>query len=832
MYASGAGQGRIITGTVMDSLTHAPLQNVSIGIKNGGRGTITDAAGRFSLRADNGVQTLLVSTTGYQALALRLTADSAQEMAILLSKAYATLKDVIVNAKRGKYRNKDNPAVELIRQVIANKAKNGPGYYPCEAYNQYEKIRVLLDRPPLLAANDKVRVLKKYQFLFDNVDTTLVPGKTLLPVYLEEVSSENYYRKQPEKKKKVVLGRKSVNYGETIDMKAISATLNRMYEDINIYDNTISVFTMQFVSPVAELAPTFYMYFIQDTVVENGGKLVQLYFTPRNPEDLLFRGTLFITLDGNYAIRKVELEVGKHINLNYVRNFRVQQDFEKGPGDHYHLLSSDMVGFFSPFPKSKGFYGERVVTISQVSDTLLPDAILSGRQVDTLVTAAARPDSFWAAERHPPLRPTEAKAYTNTDSLLKMPSYHRLMDYLTLFTAGYKSAGKFDIGPIGSFYSFNPVEGKKFQFGGRSNTKLSTRYFTDSYIAYGVKDQRWKYYISGTYSLNHQSVYVFPFNYIQASFLHDTQNPGQEDIFAQGNTFLASFSRGDNSKWLYNNILRLSYVHELENHFSYIFGIKYWQQLPARSIAYIYEHSPNTFDTIQQIKTTQLFATLRWAPHEQFYQDKVSRRDIINKYPIITLQYARGIQGLFGGEYNYDALHLDVYKRWYLAPFGFSDINFEAGWLGGNLPFPLLIIQPANQSYFYSPNSYNLMNIEEFVSDHFTTVKLDHFFNGFFFNKVPLLKKLRLREVIAGKLLYGGVRDENNPDINPNQMKFPLTKGLPGTFVLGHAPYLEASVGIYNIFSVLRIDLVKRFTYLDHPNISATGVRVSTNFSF
>jgi hypothetical protein len=473
-----------------------------------------------------------------------------------------------------------------------------------------------------------------------------------------------------------------------------------------------------------------------------------------------------------------------------------------------------------------------MVSVSHFSDAPLGDSVFRGSQVDSLPEASYQLDSFWTRERPVPLSIAEAKTYANTDSLLRMRPYKRLMDLSTMLTAGYKSAGKFDIGPIGSFYSFNPVEGSKLLFGGRSNTKLSTRYYAESYLAYGFKDQRWKYYLSGTYSINNRSIYTYPFNYVNVSFLRDTRNPGEENIFAEGNGFLYSFSRGVNTKWLYNDIFRLSYIHEFGNHFSYDFGLKYWNQQPAGSIYYLYEPSPDQFDSIGQIKTTELSATLRWAPHEQFYQGKSYRSDIINQYPIITLQYAKGINGLFGGEYNYDAFHLNIYKRFYTAPFGYSDITLDAGYLGGNLPFPLLIIHPANQSYFYTENAYNLMNYEEFVSDHYAGINIDHFFNGFFFNKIPLLKKLRFREVIAGKLLYGGVRDENNPDKNPEQMKFPMTNGMTTTYALGSQPYLEASVGIYNILSIFRLDLVKRFTYLDHPDISGLGLRISGNFNF
>jgi hypothetical protein len=825
-----AAQIKTITGTVIDSATHGFLQNVSINAKKGTSGALTDAEGKFRINVDKATQKLLFTITGYHPLVFPLTDHVLQNITISLSRDYTLLEDVVFNGKRGKYRNKNNPAVDLIREVIANKSKNGPGAYSFASFDQYEKMQVLMDKS--FGSVLKNGLMKPFHFFFENADTIKVPGKSLSSVYLQEILSKNYYQKSPERKKKIVTGRKSVDFGPWLDMKGISIALNRLYQEINIYDNSISVFTIQFISPIADLAPGFYMYYIQDTVVESGVKLIKLRFAPRNPEDLLFEGTLYITLDGNYAIRKAELGVNRKINLNYVREFRVSQDFEKGPTERYYLADSRMLAYFSPLPKGPIVYGERVVSTSNLSDTVLGNSVFTGIPIDSLPQASHQIDSFWTAQRPIPLSHAEARTYINTDSLLNLRSYHRLMDIATMLTAGYKSAGKFEIGPIGSFYSFNPVEGSKFLFGGRTTTRLSTRYYGESYLAYGLKDQRWKYYLNGTFSINNHSIYTYPFNYIQASFVRDTRNPGEENIFAEGNGFLYSFSRGDNTKWLYNDIFKLTYIHEFGNHYSYDFGMKYWNQQPAGSIYYVYEPSPDLFDSIRQIKTSELSLTLRWAPHEQFYQGKSTRSDIINKYPIITIQYAKGINGLFDGEYNYDALHLNIYKRCYLAPLGYSDITLDAGYLRGNLPFPLLIIHPANQSYFYQESAYNLMNYEEFVSDHYIGVNIDHFFNGFFFNKIPLFKKLRLREVIAAKILYGGVRDENNPDKNPEQMKYPVTNGLTSTYTLGNQPYLEASVGIYNILSIVRLDLVKRFTYLNHADISGLGLRISGNFNF
>ena len=824
-----AAQTRLIRGTVLDSASHQPVANASVTLPNGRRGVLTDAKGNFSYPADKPALKLAVSAMGFASVTVTVGEHRAEPLIIYLPKTFELLQDVVVRRKL-KYHNKNNPAVELIRKVIANKAMNGPGADDYDAYRQYEKTRVLLDRIPRLLVDNLL--IKKYRFIFENKDTTVIPGKPLVPIYIEEVSSEKYYRKHPKADKKMVLGHKSVDYGEFLDMKGISAVINRLYEDINIYDNTIDAFTMQFMSPVADIAPTFYMYFIRDTVVEDGVKLIHLDFQPRNPEDLLFRGTLYITLDGNYAIRKADLGVAKHVNLNYVREFKVSQDFEKGPGDHYHLRSSDMIALFSVLPRSVGVVGERVVKVDGFSDAPVADSLFRGPAIDSSLNVEKKPDSFWRQGRPAPLTKMEATIYANTDSLVHMKSYHRLMDYATAFTAGYKSAGPLDVGPIGSFYTFDPPEGQRLKLGARTTPRLNTRYYGESYVAYGTKDNRWKYFGSATYAFNNKSIYTFPLHYLQVSYMNDARALGQENAFAVANNFFTSFSHGDNSKWLYSHLARVSYIQEFSSHFSYTLGMKYWQQAPTDSLHYIYKNMADQPDTVRRLTTGEISASIRWAPHETFIQNKAGRSDVVNRYPIITLQYAKGIRGLFGGQFNYDALHLNIYKRVYISPIGFSDVTLDAGWLGGNLPFPLLVIHPGNPSYFYTENAYNLMNIGEFVSDHYAGLNIDHFFNGFFFNKIPGLKRLRLREVIAGKILYGGLRDENNPAVNPNQMKFPLTNGLLSTYSLGSKPYVEASVGIYNIFTFFRLDLVKRFTYLDHPNISSFGLRISSNFNF
>jgi len=826
----GIGQNKVITGTVMDSITNAPLQNVSVRAKNAPNGSLTDAAGKFRLSVDQAARQVTFSNTGYKPFTLQLTGAQEQRYTIRLLSVFTRLKEVVVKYKKPKYRNKDNPAVELIRQVIAHKKSNQVTAYPFAAYREYEKLQLSLDNLPKRLINAKL--LKQFHFLFENVDTLKFPGKRLIPVYMSETLSDNYFRRHPEKKKTTIVGQKSVNYGEFIDMKGISNIVTRMYEPVNIYDNNISLFTTQFMSPVAEVAPTFYMYFIRDTVVEDGIPLVKLAFIPRNPDDLLFRGTLYVTLDGHYAIKKVELMVSPHVNLNFVREFKVTQGFQKDTSGRYFLTESDMIADFGLNANGAGVFGERAFSYTQFrAPAFLPDSLFKGPSLsqDGLPVKAA--DSVWAQGRTIPLTPAEAKAYTNIDSLVGMKSYKRIMDYATLSVAGYKQAGPFEIGPLSTFYSFNPVEGFKPRFGGRSTTRLSSRFYVEGYGAYGLKDEKWKYFMAGTYSFSNKTIYKYPFNYMRVSYLHDTRVPGQNDNLADQSSFL-SFKRGPNDKWLYNDIFNVQYIKEFGDHLSYDLHYKYWRQHPAGSIEYLYEQSPNQFDTVTELTTSELSATLRWAPHEQYYEGKVGRYPVANKYPIFAFTYAHGFKGLLGGEYNYDSYHLNIYKRVYLSPFGYSDVTFDAGYITGKLPFPLLQIPTANQSYAYFIDQYNLMNFEEFVTDHWAGVDIDHYFNGFFFNKIPLLKRLKLREVVEAKVLFGGTRAENDPDKNPDQMKFPTTNNVTSTFVLNGQPYIEASAGITNIFKVVRVDLVKRFTYLDHPQISSWGIRFRIKFDF
>jgi hypothetical protein len=827
-------QNTVITGVIMDAKEKDPMPYVTVLFKGTNIITRSDADGKFRISTSQGHTELQFSYVGYKTSFVTVKTGQTQDIIVNLEPESTSLKEVVVSAgKRPRYKNKANPAVELIRQVIDHKDQNRLESYNTVEYQQYE--RMMFSMSNLSDKFRNKRIFRKYQFLFDKQDSTKIGGKNILPVYMEEKLSQNYFQKSPDKKKSIILADKHVNFDNPlIDNKGLSQYFERMYADIDIYSNNISLVSNQFLSPIADASPTFYKFFITDTIKTQSPNLIELSFIPRNNTDLLFEGKIYITLDGRYAVQGAYLTVNKNINLNFVRDLEARLTFEKNAQNRYYLSKSNLiVDFGLNKNKGGGFTGERTVAFKNFK-TNIPQAqsVYEGGALVVAPDAAKHTDEFWVQNRVDTLSAANLKVYKNIDTLQKMTSFKKTMDVVTLLFAGYKDFGPFEVGPVNTFYSFNDVEGLRLRLGGRTTTALSKRYYFETYAAYGLKDEKWKYFLSSTYSLNNKSIYAFPQNYLRASFQRDTKIPGQELQFVQENNFLLSFKRGENDMLLYNDIYKFEYMKEFENHFSYNVSFRKWTQRPGGALYFnnLVNDAPNV---LGQLNTTELTVALRYSPHEKFYQGKLYRTPIIDKYPTFNLRYTAGLKGVLAGDYNYQNVNGSIDKRFYLSQLGYSDVTVEGGYIFGKVPFPLLTIHRANQTYAYQLNSYNLMNFMEFVSDHYASFNIDHNFNGFFFNKIPLLKKLKLREVASFKFLYGGIRAENNPAYDKSLLQFPVnTEGVQTTYTLSKEPYMEGSLGIGNIFKLLRVDVVKRFNYLDHPVVSPYGIRAMVKFDF
>ena len=550
-----------VKGFVKDAVTQEPLAFVSVYFQ-GGNGVTSNDDGSYSIQSNNSKYTTLIfSYTGYKKIIKKIIPGTEQTLNIDLETTNS-LSNVVIKTKRGKYKNKNNPAVELIDKVIANKEKNKITAYDFVQYQQYEKLGLSLTNKPEKIMNN--RLFKNYKFILENVDTTTLEGKALVPVYLEEKLSQNYYRKNPLKNKSYIQAEKKVNYGDLLDDNGITSYLKRLYADINIYDNNIVVLTSQFLSPIADMAPTFYRFYITDTVENNGIKLIRLNFMPRNTTDLLFKGVMYVTLDGNYGVQKINLSISKKANLNWARELKINQDFEKNADDgRYHVIKSTMIAEFSLRQNSSsGILGERTVSFKNfTANKPAPDSIYGGSDQVTLNIAGSNTDSFWIANRHQQLSNVEAKVYANIDSLKNMKSFKNTLKIATLLFSGYIKSGGFQLGNTNTFYSFNSLEGFRIKIGGRTTPEFNKHIYLEGYGGYGFKDEKYKYLIAGAYSFNGKSIYTYPLNYIKFTRQYETALPGQELVFAAEDNFLLSFKRGKTDKWFYQNSYKLEYVH-------------------------------------------------------------------------------------------------------------------------------------------------------------------------------------------------------------------------------------------------------------------------------
>lgn len=392
--------------------------------------------------------------------------------------------------------------------------------------------------------------------------------------------------------------------------------------------------------------------------------------------------------------------------------------------------------------------------------------------------------------------------------------------------------GIFEIGPVNTFYSFNPIEGTRLRFGGRTTPKFSNKLNFDTYVGYGFKDQNLKYYLSGTWSFTPHSIYEFPVKSLSMSYQNDTKIPGQDLQFIQEDNILLSIKRGVNDKLFYNKTFKTEHLNEFDNHFSYTLGYQFTKEAPGGNLYFNYTDFMSHYNDVKTINISEFYLKLRYAPNEMFYQGKSFRIPVISKYPVFELDINAGSK-LWANSYNYANVRLSISKRFYFSVLGYSDVEWEAGKIFGTVPYPLLDIHRANQTYSYQILSYNLMNFLEFVSDKYTSINIDHCFNGFFLNKIPLIRNLGLRENVTCKILWGSISNNNDPRQNANLFQFPVdANGKPITYTLDKVPYIEGSVGIGNIFKIFRVDLVKRFTYLDHQNISEIGLRMRFKFDF
>jgi hypothetical protein len=830
-----------IRGTVTDDKTKEPLPFVSIiFVGKPNIGISTDFDGKYDLQSQWGTNQIQFQYLGYETQVINIESGKSQVINAQLKQSAQQLKEVEIKGSR-KYRNKNNPAVELIRKVVEHKDKNRKEGFDFYSYDKYEKVEFDLNNITEEFKNKKY--MKKFQFVFNYVDTSELNGKPYLPLWFKESKSNVYYRKDPKEEKEYVYGTKQVGFEGYVDDQGLASYVDQLYQQVNIYENNIALVANQFVSPISTIAPTFYKFFILDTLMVGDIRCINLAFVPRSKQDFGFTGNLYITLDSNYAVKKVEMQVPKEINLNWIQGLKVDQEYSKVNESGMMLTKDQITIDFNLSKKGKGIQGKKTVSYKDYTiNQPLPDSLFNGpTHVIFLDSAKERDAAFWQENRHQQLTKKEEGIYEMIDSVKNVPAFKHTMNAIFFLITGYQDVGPITIGPVATFYSFNEVEGFRARFGFKTLPKFSNKFLWESFVAYGLKEQfndhvytfqeRFKHFNAVTYTFNKNNI-VYPYHYLKATVQHDVKIPGQELQFISEDNFLLSFKRGVNDKMFFNDVLKFEYLREKQNGITYNFALKHLEQKPFGNLVFKYDLPEPVY--AEKITTNEVIVDLRFAPNEKYYQGKAYRIPIFTKYPIFHLISTFGFENVFEGDYNYQSFQFGFFKRIYMSPVGFGDMTVDFGKTFGRVPYPLLTFHKANQTYSYQLESYNLMNFMEFVSDQYVALNYQHFFNGLLFNKIPLFKKLELREVASVKVLYGNVTPNNDPKNHPSELfMFPTdVNGEPLTFTLKGKPYVEVSAGVGNIFKFIRVEVIKRLTYLDNPNVSDFGIRARAKFDF
>ena len=739
------------------------------------------------------------------------------------------LNEVVVIPKREHYSKHDNPAVDLVRKVIEHKKQNRIENKEKYKVEVYEKLSLSVDSINMFID------MKKY------IDIFRINEKPIITLSIRESLSDFYYRKEPASEKMITKAKRHQGLDETFDINGtLSVNIDEILNKVNIFDEDITILLNKFVSPLSStLATSYYRYYITDTLNVDENKCVGLAFVPSNTQSYGFTGQLYVTLDGHYSVKKVTLNISRNINLNWVDDLRIEQEFSFE--DNTWVISRE--NFYASFYLIRGaqqLYAHRLRNFDHYdfapsdADSVfqLPGSIYHHPQ------AEVQSDAFWENSRPLPLREKEKMLSELIVELKKVAFFNVMMktyeilisDYIPTTANPRKSL--FDFGPVLSTYSSNSVEGSRFRIGGITTANLHPRWFAGGYIAYGIDDSRMKYQIKLTHSFIKKKFHENESPANKLSLLHgyDIYTPG-EDFLSDKDNLTAINIGTKETKMQYIKRTELQYEKEWINNLTLKFWTRHEKTHSAGTMQYNIYQPNGFFSSVPNFTTSELGLQFRFAPKEKVYNSREGKSSALNlskDAPIFKLSLQIGVKDLLQSDYSYNHTEASAEKRIWFSSFGHLDASLKAGKVWSRVPFPLLILPTTNQSILIEPEVFLMMRPMEFISDEYISFFMTYYMKGVILNRIPVINQLKLREVASLSGMYGKLSDKNNPWINPiGLFQFPDEVGL-----FGSKPYMEASIGIENILRIIRIDYYKRLTYLNAPNIQKSGLRIAFRFSF
>ncbi len=813
-------QERIIAGKVTDAKTRLPLVSCSVYSLNSGNGVITDENGKFTFTVSDKTDSIAISMIGYKTVTKQVSKASEQEINFEAEPSANEMASVVVAIK-----SKYTKAQRLILKVIKNKDNNDVFNSKTLQCQVYDKMEVDLKNLPEKLENN--RLMRPLAFAFNNQDTT-ADNQKLLPVFISETNSNYYYQKSPGKERYDYTAIQSSGF----DNKSILTFVDGLYKKINIYSNNIKLVDVNFVSPIADNALSFYDYNILDTLYFDNHQCIQVQFSAAHFGSNTFNGYLWIA-DTSFAVKSLVMHMDKNVNINFVKKFEISQFFD--PDDQNKFLPAKTIIYmdvYVPLKKQVGVIAKKTIMYKNilVNNNSIDSAF--DKKYVTISAFAADSAKMRPIQRFEPLSTSEKSVYLLMDTLTKIPAVITYAKIISALTTGYYTTGNVDLGNIYYIYTNNVVEDNRFTFGLKTNFRFNSHIQLRGYAGYATGDKQFRYLLGSVFVLN-----PWKWSTISLEYSNDiTGTYDHNDELDQNSIFAALLRRVKytQSRLINSQYTNVSYLKYLNNDWAIGAGINHNVLTPFFNVYYTYGnftpyiydgHSESNHYTINEASVS-----LRWSHKERYITQHYRRGSLGSYYPIITLTYTRGIKvdnGILKSDFNFSKWNLYLEHNFPDGRIGNLSYILDVGYTNGVLPIILLNVLKGNDTYYYNKYAFNNMNRYEFVTDKYISLSVQQSFGSFPFKYVPLMKRLKWRSLVTFKGVTGGMSETNkiangyyDPAINPN-FTVPDKK-----------PYVETGVGIDNILHVLRIDGLWRLTYLDNPNTPRFGIRVSAAFKF
>lgn len=834
---------QVITGVVVDEDTGDSIPHAALEYKELRDVTTCDAGGRFSANRHNG-EYITISAVGYQTLRILIGQNTPDEMRITLESDTKRLEGVTVHAKRGRYSRKNNPAVELMRRVIAAKKRTDLSNHDYYQYNKYEKLTFAInDINPSELTDEK---MKKRPWLARQIEFCEYNNKLILPISVDETVTQNLYRKSPKNEKTIVTGQQASGVNDLIQTgEVLNTVLKDVFTDVNLYDDQIRLLQYMFTSPIGKDAISFYRFYIVDTVKVERDSCYHLQFLPNNQQDFGFRGELWVLKDSTLHVRKCKLSLPKKTGVNFTDNLNIVQEFTRLPDGEWVLSADDMIVELSVAKFITKFVVIRTTRMRDYDFAKIPDGVFKGKtKVRYLPNSKMRDEAFWHENRGVVLTKSENSMSQFIESLSNTRGFKYIIFGLKAVIENFVETGSkdhpslVDIGPINTMISTNFIDGVRTRLSAQTTANLMPHFFISGYYARGWDSKKNYYKGQLTYSFNKKEYmpWEYPRRTLTFTSTYDVCSPSDKFMPTDKDNVFTSLKWTSVDKMMFYNRQELALEYETE------WGFKTTAKLKAEEnegCGKLYFTPLSVYDATKaplthgKIRTTELSVLFRFAPGETYINTKQRRLKVNFDPPVFTLGHTVGVKGVLGGDYNYNLTEASIYKRFWLNSWGKLDMSVKGGIQWNKVPFPLLIMPAANLSYIVENETFNLINNMEFLNDRYASLDVAWDLNGKLFNRIPLIKKLKWREWLGIKCLWGTLTDKNNPTLATNAGDQLLMQFPEGSYVMNpKRPYIELVAGIHNIFKIVHVEYVHRVNYAGLPTATRNGVRLMIRATF